>query len=828
MKHIDVSYDQKGFSRLMIVLAILGTVVWALFIGFLVARGQSPLPALELVGEVPSQGDYAIKLIDAIHFMNDNPNEILFSTENQGAGCGGGDPESIWKMTLDPATGTMTSLRHVQDLFETQTAQSALFESSDGTLFTGGGWCGYTPLYYSTDAGETWQPSNVGVHPTNSTYSYVEFNGQVYAGTGYAPDPGGVYRWLGAAGPNQWELVLTVPAPRTIVSPMTVYHDRLFVGSYVYWWEGEGCESSTPVYVSSDGDTFAATTGIPPCYSVRDLVIAGDQLIALANYYDDGNQAYLYRWNEATQEWEQLSHFPLGIARFRSLKAHNGVLYAINDPADGVFRSFDLGQTWERIATLDAGIVGWTVHNNALYLGTYGGSFNVQGANPTILGDAIASPAQGTNSEPHVVQGTTPPNPGGTTAYIYRIRLRGLSADNDGPTLIGQPTTLSAFLTDGASYAWDLGDGTTADGATVTHVYPAVGVYTAMVVASDSEGALTATTTVIVNDVPITGLVVSGDDPTWLGQPTTFLASIAAGSNVTYAWDWGDGSGVTQSAGGAVAHTYAAPGRYTVTVTASNSAGVVTVSVNVAVYRIIAVNFTASPTTGPAPLAVGFANTTPGSYTTSLWDFGDGATSTLANPTHVYSMPGSYTVTLAVTAPDGLGVLSRGSWIVVKQEPPCPVTKALGDAAAPRGWTGDVALDVLRRLRDEVMAQSPVGQRYIALYYAHAEEITRILAQDPKLTLRVGKLLWRYLPDIQTMLGSDSTLRNGIKPQVIDAKTVAEVTKLLDAIAAKASPELRALIEWQKPFLKGYIGLRVAQAWEKAIAGPLPGTLPAN
>ncbi|WP_269429543.1 PKD domain-containing protein, partial [Sinomonas humi] len=57
-------------------------------------------------------------------------------------------------------------------------------------------------------------------------------------------------------------------------------------------------------------------------------------------------------------------------------------------------------------------------------------------------------------------------------------------------------------------------------------------------------------------------------------------------------------------------------------------------------------SFTASATTGTAPLAVSFTDTSTGSPTSWSWDFGDGSTSTVQNPAHTYSAAGTYTVAL--------------------------------------------------------------------------------------------------------------------------------------------------------------------------------------
>ncbi|MBN2380631.1 PKD domain-containing protein [candidate division WOR-3 bacterium] len=60
------------------------------------------------------------------------------------------------------------------------------------------------------------------------------------------------------------------------------------------------------------------------------------------------------------------------------------------------------------------------------------------------------------------------------------------------------------------------------------------------------------------------------------------------------------------------------------------------------------VSFKAEPTEGSAPLTVKFSIDTD-SYTSALWDFGDGATSTDWEPEHIYQNPGEYTVKLTVT-----------------------------------------------------------------------------------------------------------------------------------------------------------------------------------
>jgi PKD repeat protein len=83
---------------------------------------------------------------------------------------------------------------------------------------------------------------------------------------------------------------------------------------------------------------------------------------------------------------------------------------------------------------------------------------------------------------------------------------------------------------------------------------------------------------------------------------------------------------------------------------------------------------------------VAFTDTTtgPAAVTTWAWDFGDGATSTEANPTHAYTAPGAYQVTLQVTDADGATSTHTRSQVVTGPITPVvtpPTTAAEGQAA---------------------------------------------------------------------------------------------------------------------------------------------------
>ena len=81
-------------------------------------------------------------------------------------------------------------------------------------------------------------------------------------------------------------------------------------------------------------------------------------------------------------------------------------------------------------------------------------------------------------------------------------------------------------------------------------------------------------------------------------------------------------------------------------------------------------SFTANPTSGQAPLAVSFTDTSTGSPTAWSWSFGDGQSSTAQNPTHTFTDPGTYNVRL--TASNAGGSTSATRQITVGSVTPPP------------------------------------------------------------------------------------------------------------------------------------------------------------
>lgn len=84
----------------------------------------------------------------------------------------------------------------------------------------------------------------------------------------------------------------------------------------------------------------------------------------------------------------------------------------------------------------------------------------------------------------------------------------------------------------------------------------------------------------------------------------------------------------------------------------------------------VVADFSGTPTSGAAPLKVVFTDNSHGSIDSWQWQFGDGEQSTDQNPTHTYSTPGSYQVSLTVSGSRGSHTTTRPGYITATGEGP--------------------------------------------------------------------------------------------------------------------------------------------------------------
>ncbi len=166
--------------------------------------------------------------------------------------------------------------------------------------------------------------------------------------------------------------------------------------------------------------------------------------------------------------------------------------------------------------------------------------------------------------------------------------------------------------------------------------------------------------------MPVPSLVAtptSGHAP--LSVAFTGNCSDADGSCVSSSWDFGDGAVDSSATGGGSGSTsatptfvFATPRAYTVSFIAEDDKGAARTAFATitAQNQAPTVSVTATPASGAAPLSTLFGATVTdpdGDTVSYAWSFGDGTTSTLANPTKGYSNPGTYNASLTVTDPFG-------------------------------------------------------------------------------------------------------------------------------------------------------------------------------
>ncbi len=232
---------------------------------------------------------------------------------------------------------------------------------------------------------------------------------------------------------------------------------------------------------------------------------------------------------------------------------------------------------------------------------------------------------------------------------------------------VGQEVTFTAQGSDAdgtvESYDWDFGDGNTEEGgeSTAVHTYDNPGTYIVLVTVIDNEGASSVSNPVEITVSEYLGPVAEfrwAPEAPAVGGEVTFTDESATptGTTITkWSWDFDD-DGTEDSSEQNPKHTYNAAGTYTVSLTVTNSnaqTDTVPHDVEVSAAKPTA-DFDYSPATPDIGDTVTFTDksTAAGEATIESWswNFGDGQTTTVKNPTHTFDTMGTYTVSLTVTA----------------------------------------------------------------------------------------------------------------------------------------------------------------------------------
>jgi gliding motility-associated-like protein len=203
------------------------------------------------------------------------------------------------------------------------------------------------------------------------------------------------------------------------------------------------------------------------------------------------------------------------------------------------------------------------------------------------------------------------------------------------------------------STSWNFGDGGTGTGSPITYTFTTPGVYPVRMYNIYSACQDSTVQNITVNPSPVadfTAPVTSRCEPSL----TVNFQDASSGGATTWQWDFGDGGTSTSQN---PSHTYTSYGSFDVTLIITSGAGCRDTIVKSAFVQINRAQVTIPefPARGCLPFTI---NPVPvitalDAITSYQWDFGDGGTSTAANPSHTYTVEGEYDVQLIITTSTG-------------------------------------------------------------------------------------------------------------------------------------------------------------------------------
>lgn len=194
-----------------------------------------------------------------------------------------------------------------------------------------------------------------------------------------------------------------------------------------------------------------------------------------------------------------------------------------------------------------------------------------------------------------------------------------------------------------SSWSWNFGDNGSSNLQNPVHAYDSANVYTvSLTVQSDSGCSATVTQTVSIIPPPEAGFTSQSNCGTLLVNYTD-TSGVSGDSIVLWSWNFGDGNTATTAN---PSNTYSATGTYTVLLQVQTASGCTdTASTVVTISQNITADYTPAGGSYNTNQDINFTNQSTGG-TTYSWNFGDGDSSSVSDPAHSFTEPGTYTVTL--------------------------------------------------------------------------------------------------------------------------------------------------------------------------------------
>jgi PKD repeat protein len=220
---------------------------------------------------------------------------------------------------------------------------------------------------------------------------------------------------------------------------------------------------------------------------------------------------------------------------------------------------------------------------------------------------------------------------------------------------------------DVATWNWGFGDDLGISSATnPSYTYDTAGIYTVSLAVTGSYGA-DAEIKLSLIEVFAPQAVFTASETSACDSVTVTFTDNSPGDIIAWLWDFGDGIGtsVLQNPD----YLFSVVGNYDISLTVTDSCGQTTLTVPgmiVIAGAVPAPDFSADFTTTDTSTTITFTDLTPEQVAVWDWDFGDGITSPLQNPTHKYAQVGTYTVTLTATNGCGNSQVAKTDYITIQ------------------------------------------------------------------------------------------------------------------------------------------------------------------
>ncbi|NSW45962.1 MAG: T9SS type A sorting domain-containing protein [Bacteroidales bacterium] len=215
---------------------------------------------------------------------------------------------------------------------------------------------------------------------------------------------------------------------------------------------------------------------------------------------------------------------------------------------------------------------------------------------------------------------------------------------NENPTFFAD-TSQTYYYNPIMHWEWWFGDGATSFTQHPQHVYQQSGNYIITLAIQSLNGCSdTVQKNILVSTKPQANFIA---DTACVHQPLILEDASSIINGTIDEWNWYVHNNFVSSLQNATL-TLTSSGSLPITlIVTSNTRCTDTITKNITVYPKPSVNFDLQPTYGAVPLTVYFNNLS--EFGQSYWNFGDGSTSTITQPTHNFTDTGKYTIWLTLT-----------------------------------------------------------------------------------------------------------------------------------------------------------------------------------